>query len=104
MSDYMKETGLLQFLPPEPAKWFWTRVKLYIAILVAVVAGFFFVAGWYAAPTDDHESRVSYLFDWIRTLMSLAAAVISVLAVRHEGRKLGNEHHHSTRSGKTHDR
>lgn len=101
MSGYTKETGLLQFLPSEPAKWFWTRVKLYVAILAAVVAGFFFVAGWYAAPMKGHESLV----DWIRTIWSLAgslaAAVLSGLAARHEGRKLGNQHHHPTRSGKT---
>jgi membrane protein implicated in regulation of membrane protease activity len=104
MSGYTKETGLWQFLPPEPAKWFWMRVKLYLAILAAVVAGFFFVAGWYAAPMEGHESRVSSLFDCLRSLVSLAVLVIAVLAARHEKRKLEIENHHPTGSGKPHHR
>jgi hypothetical protein len=99
MSGYTRQIGLWQFLPPDPAKWFWTRIKLYVAILVAVVAGFFFFAGWYAAPMDGEQSRVSFFFDWNRAL-DVLVLVRFVVAAGDIRRRLGDEHRRSAGSGK----
>jgi hypothetical protein len=90
MSGYEKGSSFWQFLPPEPTKWLWTRLKLYVAILAAAVAGFFFIAGWYVAPIDGHVSRMSSLFEWFGDFMSLVVLVVTLRAAHRARRGLEN--------------
>lgn len=42
-----------RLIPEHPVAWLRSRLKIYLAVLGVVVGGFFFVAGWIAAP-DRH--------------------------------------------------
>ena len=89
MSDFPNTAGLRSLLPSQPGPWLWSRMKVYLAVLAACVAGFFFFASWYAAPPTNSA------FSFFQTTWSLLAAVIAVFGIRAIHRELDKQRHNS---------
>ncbi len=73
-------------LPEHPGAWLAQRLRVYLAVLGCVVAGFFFVAGWMATPAE--QSGIGSIGVW-QTVVALAALVAAWLSVRWGDRQKG---------------
>lgn len=87
---YLSSSARLQkpILPPNLGQWFMARVKIYLLVLLVVVGGFFFVAGWL-----DDASDVSTTNEIVRTgfiICALIAAFVPYELLRTRRKKFSS--------------
>src|SRR4051812_16639272 len=82
MSDFPDSAGMRSLLPAEPGRWVWSRLKVYLAVLVLAVVGFFFFADWYAGPAGRDP------FTWFRAMWVLFGAIAAAYGWRTLHREL----------------
>jgi hypothetical protein len=73
-------------LPERPGAWVGRRARVYLIVLGCVVAGFFFVAGWMATPTE--HSGLGGIGLW-QAVVAVAALIVAWLSVRWGDRQKG---------------
>ena len=68
-------------LPEHPGAWLFSRARVYLVVLGAVIAGFFFFAGWLAG--SDADSAIPHIVA-AGELAVFTAAAYKLLSARQD--------------------
>jgi hypothetical protein len=86
---YLSSSARLQkpILPSDLGRWFMARAKIYLVVILVIVGGFFFVAGWLDDASDASSSN-----ELVRTGYIICALLVGLVPyemLRSRRRKFG---------------
>jgi hypothetical protein len=89
MGQFRADLNLRTVLPPKPGRWLWSTLRIYLLVLGTVIAGFFFLAGWLAAPGQ----RTGQLVFPLGALVILIVGIVLDRWWRGRHQNLDKKHH-----------